>query len=132
MAESYIVVGPYFRFQTGDPQYGFGTTLMANGSSIGPQCVATTLGGESGAYGAVSGSINGSTIEFTITWDHHPGPAVHTGTVGPDGVPRGTANAGSRRPERHTSRAGQVGTTGLSIWALRSPVISVLDLNSRA
>ncbi|MFD8828694.1 CAP domain-containing protein [Streptomyces sp. NPDC059605] len=91
MAESHIVVGPYFRFQTGDPQYGFGTTLMANGSSIGPQCVATTLGGESGAYGTVSGGINGSTIEFTITWDHHPGPAVHTGTVGPDGVPRGTA-----------------------------------------
>ncbi|MCM2387457.1 CAP domain-containing protein [Streptomyces albipurpureus] len=90
MAESYIVVGPYLRITPGDPLLRQTVTINANGSSIGPKCVAT-MGGVDGVYGSASGRITDRAIEFTITWDHGLGKAVHTGTVGPDGVPRGTA-----------------------------------------
>ncbi|MET8746897.1 CAP domain-containing protein [Streptomyces sp. NPDC004728] len=90
MAESCIVIGPYLRLTQGNPLLRQGVTANANGSSIGPECVAE-MGGIDPVYGNVSGQITGHAIEFTITWDHNLGNAMYTGTVGSDGVTRGTA-----------------------------------------
>lgn len=71
---------------------GTRTTVFpqANGSSIGPG-VGTASGGINPTYGDVTGSITGRDIQFTVVWHDNKGTAQFKGTVGDDGIARGTA-----------------------------------------
>jgi hypothetical protein len=65
--------------------------FSSTGTGVGGSAVALDSSGNKALSGNVSGSINGTNVDFTIRWDS--GPQGHyTGTVGADGFAHGTTN----------------------------------------
>lgn len=93
------VPGEYLYLNQGPrPDIGFGhqaeVIVNANGATLGPGGMAT-VGPELATYGNASGSIQGRTIDFTITWDDTRTQAHFTGTVGDDGIAHGISTGES-------------------------------------
>ncbi|MDQ8732841.1 SH3 domain-containing protein [Bradyrhizobium sp. LHD-71] len=92
-AEVCTVPGEYLNLNLGpkpDMSYHKNAIISANGSTLGPTALVKASV-EIGIYGNVSGGIQGRAIDFTITWHDTMTQARFTGTVGTDGVARGTS-----------------------------------------
>lgn len=82
------VNGGYLNLDHDFPRHGF--SVQANGSALGPGAVVST-NGINPIYGKATGSIAGNTIDFIVDWNDNQGQAHYTGTIGPDGIAKGTA-----------------------------------------
>ncbi len=86
---SCTVDGEYLRLNQNRGPYVTSVTVNAKGSSLGPGVVTVPPSGTNGTYGSASGSINGRTVDFIVTWNDNKGTAHFTGTIGDDGIARG-------------------------------------------
>lgn len=87
------VPGEYLNLHLGpQPALGYraSLTVQAAGATIGSSALAK-VSPELGTYGKATGSVRGRTVDFTITWDATGTQARFTGTVGEDGIARGTS-----------------------------------------
>ncbi len=67
---------------------GYDVTVDASGAALGPTALVRTP--ELTSPGNVTGGISGRTVDFTINWSGSKAYVHFTGTVGNDGVARGT------------------------------------------
>jgi hypothetical protein len=82
------VNGAYLNLDHTFPRHSL--EVQANGSTLGPGAVVST-DGINPIYGNATGSIAGNTVDFVIDWNDNKGQAHYSGTIGPDGIAKGTA-----------------------------------------
>jgi len=90
-AATCTVNGDYLRLQQHEGPYTTTTSVNANGSALGPGVVTVPPSGTNPTYGNATGSINGNQVTVHIVWNDNKGTADFTGTIGDDGIAKGSS-----------------------------------------